>query len=90
MALLSVARDIATELAPHGVRCAGVSPGWVDTPLMEQHMDADMMEALRTRFDRVPIRRLVTAGEVAAMCAFVASDEASAVTGCELSATAAS
>ena len=83
--LLSLTRDIAAELGPSGVRCVAVSPGWVDTPMMEEHIPGEMLEALRSgKFDRVPIGRLITIEEVAATCAFLASDEASGITGCEV------
>jgi NAD(P)-dependent dehydrogenase (short-subunit alcohol dehydrogenase family) len=42
------------------------------------------MDYLLTRFDRVPMRRLVRPEEVAAACAFLASDDASAITGIDL------
>ena len=37
-----------------------------------------------SRFDRVPLRRLVRPEEIAAACAYLASDDASAVTGIDL------
>lgn len=83
--LLALTKDIAAELAAAGVRCVAVSPGWVDTPMMEQHMPPELMASLRGGgFERVPLRRLITVDEVAATCAFVASDEASGMTGCEV------
>ena len=42
------------------------------------------MDYLTTRFDRVPMRRLVRPDEIAAACAFLASDDASAITGIDL------
>jgi NAD(P)-dependent dehydrogenase (short-subunit alcohol dehydrogenase family) len=42
------------------------------------------MEYLTTRFDRVPMRRLVRPEEIASACAFLASDDASAITGIDL------
>jgi NAD(P)-dependent dehydrogenase (short-subunit alcohol dehydrogenase family) len=43
-----------------------------------------MMDYLANRFDRVPMRRLVKPSEIAAACAFLASDDASAITGVDL------
>jgi NAD(P)-dependent dehydrogenase (short-subunit alcohol dehydrogenase family) len=83
--LLALTKDIAAELAADGVRCVAVSPGWVDTPMMEQFTPPELMQTLRDGgFDRVPLRRLITVDEVVATCAFVASDEASGMTGCEV------
>ena len=42
------------------------------------------MEYLKNRFDRVPMRRLVKPEEIAAACAYLASDDASAITGIDL------
>ncbi|HWI71020.1 MAG TPA: SDR family oxidoreductase [Baekduia sp.] len=83
-ALLSVTRDFAKELGPKGVRCVAISPGWVDTPMVAEHTPPEMLRTLREGFTRVPLRRLITIDEVTALCAFAASDEASAITGCEL------
>jgi NAD(P)-dependent dehydrogenase (short-subunit alcohol dehydrogenase family) len=43
-----------------------------------------MMDYLVTRFDRVPMRRLVRPEEIAAACAFLGSDDASGITGIDL------
>jgi NAD(P)-dependent dehydrogenase (short-subunit alcohol dehydrogenase family) len=43
-----------------------------------------MMDYLVHRFDRVPLRRLVRPEEIASACAFLASDDASAITGIDL------
>lgn len=83
-ALLSITRDFAKELGPQGVRCVAVSPGWVDTPMMEEHTPPEMLQKLREGFTRVPMRRLIRVEEVVALCAFAVSDEASGITGCEL------
>jgi NAD(P)-dependent dehydrogenase (short-subunit alcohol dehydrogenase family) len=45
---------------------------------------AELMDYLVNRFDRVPLRRLVQPEEIAAACAFLASDDASAITGIDL------
>jgi enoyl-[acyl-carrier-protein] reductase (NADH) len=39
---------------------------------------------MRTQFDRVPMKRMVTTGEVANAIAYLASDEASGITGTDL------
>jgi NAD(P)-dependent dehydrogenase (short-subunit alcohol dehydrogenase family) len=82
--LIALTRSIATELAGAGVRCNSVSPGFVHTSMSEQHSSAELLDALKTSFDRVPLRRMLTANEIAATCAFLASDEASGITGADL------
>jgi NAD(P)-dependent dehydrogenase (short-subunit alcohol dehydrogenase family) len=74
-------RTMAVELAPHGVRVNAVSPGFVDTEMMQQEMSPELMRYLRETFERVPMRRMVTVEEVAACCAFLISPDASGVTG---------
>jgi len=81
--LHSLTRDIASELAPAGVRCITVTPGWVETELVSESVTPEMLHALRTDFRRVPMKRLLRVEEVANVVALAASDEASGVTGCE-------
>ncbi|WP_166880585.1 SDR family NAD(P)-dependent oxidoreductase [Salinibacterium sp. ZJ450] len=82
--LHSITRDIATELAPFGVRAVTVTPGWVATELVVEHLDADLLHKLRTDFKRVPMKRLLQAQEIAGAVAFVVSDDASGMTGNEV------
>ena len=72
-------RTIAVELAPHKILVNNVAPGAVDTP-MDAKLKADSteMDALRAE---IPLNRMAHPEEVAAMCAFLASDLASYSTG---------
>jgi NAD(P)-dependent dehydrogenase (short-subunit alcohol dehydrogenase family) len=47
-------------------------------------VSADLGDYLLNRFERVPMRRLVEPSEIAAACAFLASDDASGITGIDL------
>ncbi len=82
--LLGLSRTMALELGPHGVRVNCVSPGFTHTEMTEVGVPPGTMDYLLTRFDRVPLRRLVRPDEVASACAFLASDDASAITGIDL------
>jgi NAD(P)-dependent dehydrogenase (short-subunit alcohol dehydrogenase family) len=82
--LLGLSRTMAFELAPHGIRVNCVSPGFTHTEMTESAVPPEMMDYLANRFDRVPMRRLVKPDEIAAACAFLASDDASAITGVDL------
>jgi NAD(P)-dependent dehydrogenase (short-subunit alcohol dehydrogenase family) len=82
--LLGLNRTMALELGPHGVRVNCVSPGFTHTEMTEVGVPPGMMDYLVNRFDRVPMRRLVHPEEIAAACAFLASDDASGITGIDL------
>jgi NAD(P)-dependent dehydrogenase (short-subunit alcohol dehydrogenase family) len=82
--LLALNRSMAVELAIHNVRVNAVSPGWTHTEMTEESVAPEMMEYMLHSFERVPMRRLVKPEEVAAAFAFLASDDASAITGTNL------
>ena len=79
--LVNLTRSMAFELAPYGIRANGVAPGFTMTEMTSSAVTADELDYLSHRFDRVPMRRLGTVEEVAAVVAFLASDEAPYVTG---------
>jgi NAD(P)-dependent dehydrogenase (short-subunit alcohol dehydrogenase family) len=83
-ALLGLNRTMAFELAQHGIRVNCVSPGFTHSAMTEDVVTPETMDYLLHRFDRVPMRRLVKAEEIAAAVAFLASDDASAITGIDL------
>jgi 3-oxoacyl-[acyl-carrier protein] reductase len=76
-ALLGAAKSIAREYASRCVTANVVAPGYVDTD-MTSGMTADQKDLL---MKIVPLGRTGTAGEVAAACAYLASEEAGYVTG---------
>ena len=80
-ALLGLNRTMALELAQYGIRVNGVSPGFTHTDMTERAVGPKMMAYLNGSFERVPMRRLVKPAEIAAAFAFLASDDASAITG---------
>jgi NAD(P)-dependent dehydrogenase (short-subunit alcohol dehydrogenase family) len=82
--LLGLSRTMATELARHGIRSNVVSPGYTATPLTRQYVGDAMYEYMTKDFDRIPQRRMATPEEVAAAILFLASDDAAAITGSEL------
>jgi meso-butanediol dehydrogenase / (S,S)-butanediol dehydrogenase / diacetyl reductase len=82
--LLGLSRTMALELGPLGIRVNCVSPGFTHTEMTEVGVPPGTMDYLLNRFERVPMRRLVRPSEIAAACAFLASDDASAITGIDL------
>jgi 3-oxoacyl-[acyl-carrier protein] reductase len=75
--IAGLTRTVALEHARHGIRCNAVAPGGVDTP-MTQQMDAQLTEPW---IATIPFRRFAQPSEIASAIAFLASDDASYVTG---------
>lgn len=70
----------SVALAPHGIRVVGIGPGTILTEMVEKAiMTSD--EARRAVLSRTPIGRCGTPAEIASVAAFLASEEASYVTG---------
>ena len=90
-AMLGLARSIAVDYGPSGIRANALCPGWVETPMGDRSMetlmtrhDITLEEAYRLVTQHIPLRRPATADEMAACCLFLASDESSIVTGTTL------
>jgi dihydroanticapsin dehydrogenase len=85
-AVLQFTRALALDLAPRQIRVNAVCPGVIDTPLTDAFLErADDAEALRGEYASAsPLNRMGTAREVANCVLFLASDEASFVTGSAL------
>jgi meso-butanediol dehydrogenase/(S,S)-butanediol dehydrogenase/diacetyl reductase len=90
-ALISLARSIAVDFGPRGIRANAVCPGWVVTPMGDEDMDAmaaargiSRDDAYRLASAAVPLRRPASADEIASCCLFLASDDSSIVTGTAL------
>ena len=75
----SLTRQLAVEWGPRGIRVNAVSPGVIDTPMLRLGDDPQRMAAYLEQ--QVPLGRLGSAEEVAAVCWFLASDESSYITG---------
>jgi len=82
--LLGLSRTMALELAAHGIRSNCVSPGFTHTVMTEKAVGPKLMDYLNGSFARVPMKRLVRTEEVAQAFLFLASDQASAITGIDL------
>lgn len=82
-ALVSMTRALALELAADGIRVNCVCPAGVDTPLMRSWAATlpDPDAVLRGQADMHVLKRLATAGDIAAAIAFLASPAAAFITG---------
>jgi NAD(P)-dependent dehydrogenase (short-subunit alcohol dehydrogenase family) len=75
--VIELTRTMALELAP-AVRVVAVCPGYVLTPMQEAEYTPEMMEEVNRK---IPLRRHAHPDEIAALFAFLASDEAGYFTG---------
>jgi len=84
--LVGLTRSLALDCAPLGIRVNAVSPGWTRTHLVEEWfgLQPDPAAAEAGVMRAHPMGRIATPEEVANLVAFVASDEASAITGASL------
>lgn len=85
-ALVGLTRNLALDYAPYNIRVNAICPGWVRTALVQgwfdQQVDPKATEERVLSFQ--PLGRIGTPEEIANFVAFVASDEASFITGAEL------
>lgn len=84
--VIAFTKSIARESAAFGVRCNSVAPGPTDTALLDEMADGPVGEKVRQgMIDATLLGRLARPEEIAASIAFLASDDASFVTGHTLS-----
>ncbi|HSD52459.1 MAG TPA: SDR family NAD(P)-dependent oxidoreductase [Candidatus Methylomirabilis sp.] len=83
--VLALTRMAALEGAPHGIRVNCVCPGFIDTPMTRSDGTPAQVQAALDGWNQIcPLRRAGRADEVARAMLFLASDEASFVTGVAL------
>ena len=75
--VIELTKSMALELAPK-IRVCAVAPGYVLTPMQRAEYTDEMLEAVN---GKIPLRRHAQPEEVASLFAFLASDEASYLTG---------
>jgi 3-hydroxybutyrate dehydrogenase len=87
--LLGLTRCIALEGAAHGVTCVMISPTWVETELMHRNVaqvvanegkGKTVAQAMADIADQNPQKRIIQPSEVAALAAFMCSDDARGIT----------
>ncbi|MBN8967362.1 MAG: 3-hydroxybutyrate dehydrogenase [Rhizobiales bacterium] len=91
--IAGLTKTVALELATHKITCNAISPGYVWTPLVERQIP-DTMKARNMTKEQVirdvmleaqPTKEFVTVEQVAALALYLCSDEASQITGANLS-----
>ncbi|HEX6845295.1 MAG TPA: SDR family NAD(P)-dependent oxidoreductase [Actinomycetota bacterium] len=81
-AVISLTRNLAVQFAPHGIRANCIHPGFTDTPMQTvRTSDPAWMEEAK---GWIPLGRLGTPRDIVNAALFLASDDASYITGVEL------
>lgn len=80
--VLAMSRELGVQFAREGIRVNALSPGPVNTPLLQELFAADAERAAR-RLVHIPLGRFAEADEIAAAVAFLASDDSSFITATE-------
>ena len=79
--VIAMTRSLAIELGPKGITVNSVSPGFIDTPMARRAIDGNLFPVpYQQILATYPIPRIGQPEEVAAACAFFASDEAGYIT----------
>ena len=87
-AVIGLTKSVAIDFIRQGIRCNAICPGTIETQSLDERITAQAKRISKSRqavtkdfIDRQPLGRLGTAQEVANLALFLASDEASYVTG---------
>jgi 2-keto-3-deoxy-L-fuconate dehydrogenase len=82
-AVIGLTKSIAADFVTHGVRCNAICPGTVETPSLQQRLEAtgDYDASRRAFIARQPMGRLGRPAEIAALALYLASDESEFTTG---------
>lgn len=89
-AVIHFIKMLAQQYASQGIRANTIVPGLIDTPRIQKNVakvfdaNADMDKTRRARDQQVPMGRMGTPWEIAAVATFLASDDASYITGTEI------
>ncbi len=89
-AVIHFIRMLAQQYAAQGIRANTIVPGLIDTPRIKKNVakafdpQGDLESVRAAREQQVPMKRMGTAWEVASVATFLASDDASYITGTEI------
>lgn len=90
-AVIGLTKTMAIDYGPHNIRVNTLCPGWVETPMSEEAMNAlaqaknlSYEEMVERTVQYLPLKRMAKADEIAACAEFLTSDDASFVTGATL------
>jgi NAD(P)-dependent dehydrogenase (short-subunit alcohol dehydrogenase family) len=79
--VIALTKTVALEYAAKGITANTIPPFTVDTPLLRAAQESKLLPGSEVLARMIPARRLGTGDDIAAMCAFLCSDEAGYITG---------
>lgn len=79
--VIGLTKALALELAPHGITVNNIPPGVVDTPMARRAEGAGDIGKIEKLAAWIPVRRVGTPEDIAAICVFLCSEEAGYITG---------
>lgn len=81
-AVNGLTKSLALELGPSGITVNAIPPGFIDTPMLRQAEKRKQLGGtVEDVIERTPVRRVGRPEDIAAACAFLASEEAGYITG---------
>lgn len=83
-AVLSVTQSMAAELAPDGIRVNAIAPAAGRTAMFDSMFEANLAEGIDRVLETIPLQRLCDPADVASAAVYLASQDASYVTGITL------
>ena len=81
--VINLTQQLAVEGGPHGIRAVAISPVFIATPATQFLVD-DPPPPMKATWDRIPLGRIGRPDDVVSAAVFLASDEASWITGINL------
>lgn len=76
--VVGLTKNIAAEYGQKNIRCNAVGPGYIHTPLLDDNLDEDSLNAIK---GKAPMNRLGKPEEIADLVVFLSSDKSSFTTG---------
>ena len=79
--VIGLTKALAVELGPHGITVNTIPPGAIETPMSNRAQASGNLPSTEVIAKMIPVRRMGTAEDIAAACAFLVSEEAGYITG---------